>query len=53
MIVVSALFQVYIMWLNKKRAPERKAALAVLEGRLETGFEDLTDKQNPLFVYVY
>jgi len=53
MIVVSILFQVYIMWLNKTRVGERKAALAVLEGRLETGFEDLTDKQNPLFVYVY
>ncbi len=53
MIVTAILFQIYIMWLNKKRAPTRKAAEAVLEGRLETGFEDLTDKENPLFEYVY
>jgi hypothetical protein len=53
MIVVSALFQIYIIRLNKKREPARKAAMAILEGRLETGFEDLTDRENPLFVYVY
>ena len=53
MIVVSVLFQIYIMWLNKRRAPARAAAKAVLEGRAETGFEDLTDKENPLFEYVY
>jgi hypothetical protein len=53
MIVVSILFQIYIMWLNKKRAPMRQEALAVLEGKLETGFEDLADKENPLFLYVY
>jgi len=53
MIVTAVLFQIYIMRLNKKRAPMREQALAVLEGRLETGFEDLTDKENPLFIYVY
>jgi hypothetical protein len=53
MIVTAVLFQIYIMRLNQKRAPIRDQALAVLEGRLETGFEDLTDKENPLFVYVY
>lgn len=53
MIVTSILFRLYIMWLNKKRAPARKAASGLLEGRLETGFEGLTDKENPLFEYVY
>lgn len=53
MIVVGILFQVYIVWLNKKRAPAREAAKAILEGRAETGFEDLTDRENPLFEYVY
>jgi len=36
-----------------KRQIVPKEALAVLEGRLETGFEDLTDRVNPLFEYVY
>lgn len=53
MIVVSVLFQVYVMWLNKRRASTREAAKGVLDGRVETGFEDLTDKENPLFEYVY
>ena len=53
MIVTSIFFQIYIMWVNKKRAPMRKEAEGVIEGRLETGFENLTDKENPLFVYVY
>jgi hypothetical protein len=41
------------MWLNRKRAPMRPEALTALEGKLATGFEDLTDKENPLFLYVY
>ena len=53
MIVTSILFQIYIMWLNKKRAPVRLQAENALQGRLETGFENLTDKENPLFLYVY
>lgn len=53
MIVTAVLFQVYAMWLNKKRASTRDAAKEVLEGRVETGFEDLTDVKNPLFEYVY
>ena len=31
----------------------REAALAALGDRREQGFEDLTDRENPLFVYVY
>ena len=53
MIVTSILFQVYIMWLNKNRALVRLQAENALQGRLETGFENLTDKENPLFLYVY
>lgn len=53
MIFTVLVFRFYMVWLNKKRAPAREAALASLEGRKETGFEDLTDRENPLFVYVY
>ena len=53
MIVTTALFQLYIMRKNKRNEPRRRAAEEVLVGRLETGFEDLTDKENPLFEYVY
>ncbi|RDL32483.1 putative transporter [Venustampulla echinocandica] len=53
MTVTALVFRFYMIWLNKKRAPAREAALATLEGRRETGFENLTDRENPLFVYVY
>lgn len=53
MIFTVVVFQVYVIYLNKKRAPAREIALAQLAGKRETGFEDLTDKENPLFVYVY
>lgn len=51
--MTAVLFQIYMMWLNRKRAETRDAAKGILEGRVETGFEDLTDKDNPLFEYVY
>jgi hypothetical protein len=53
MIVTAVVFRYYMVWLNKRRAPAREVALASLEGRKETGFENLTDKENPLFLYVY
>ena len=53
MTVVALIFRFYMRWLNKKRAPARELALAALGGRKETGFEDLTDRENPLFLYVY
>jgi hypothetical protein len=53
MIITVLVFQFYMIWLNKKRAPARELALAALVGKKETGFENLTDRENPLFVYVY
>ncbi|KAH6675067.1 MFS transporter [Halenospora varia] len=53
MIFTIMVFRFYVVWLNKKRAPMREQALAAFEGRREQGFEDLTDRENPLFLYVY
>lgn len=53
MIFTVMVFRFYMIWLNKKRAPARELALISLVGRKETGFENLTDRENPLFVYVY
>lgn len=53
MIVTAVVFQIHVMHMNKKRAPQRREAEIALGGRLENGFEDLTDKENSLFEYVY
>jgi MFS transporter, ACS family, allantoate permease len=41
----------YLVWQNKRRTPARLAAMETAPDNIE--FMDLTDKQNPLFVYVY
>jgi hypothetical protein len=41
----------YIIRENKKREPARLAAMPTAPDNIE--FLDLTDKENPLFVYVY
>lgn len=41
----------YLMRENKKRGPARLAAMETAPDNIE--FLDLTDKENPLFVYVY
>jgi hypothetical protein len=41
----------YLMWLNKSREAARLAAIDSAPENIE--FMDLTDKHNPLFVYVY
>ena len=41
----------YLVWLNKKREARRLESLDTAPENIE--FMDLTDKENPLFVYVY
>jgi hypothetical protein len=53
MIVTAIIFQLHVMHINKKRAPQRREAEIALGGRIENGFEDLTDGENALFEYVY
>ncbi|KAH9907175.1 MFS transporter [Xylariomycetidae sp. FL2044] len=50
-VVSYLLAKFYLAWLNKKREPARLAAVDTAPENIE--FMDLTDKQNPLFVYVY
>ena len=41
----------YLVWLNMKREARRLESLDTAPENIE--FMDLTDKENPLFVYVY
>lgn len=49
-------FRYAFIWENKKKEKERAAMLESSEGMAafnETAFKDMTDKENPNFVYVY
>jgi hypothetical protein len=41
----------YLVWLNRKREASRLAAIDNAPENIE--FMDMTDRENPLFVYVY
>ncbi|CAK7223150.1 hypothetical protein SBRCBS47491_005107 [Sporothrix bragantina] len=55
LIALCIVLRFYLMWENKKRAAVRAEAERQMqeEGNTQYEFRNLTDKENPLFVYVY
>jgi hypothetical protein len=52
-IVFYVVLMVYLKWQNKRREPARLAAQHSGTTPENIEFLDLTDKENPIFVYVY
>lgn len=55
LIVTVILLRFYLQWQNKIRERERQESAEANGDSQHTifDFKDLTDKENPLFVYVY
>ena len=53
LVIVIIALRFYLVHQNKKRDALAEAAGATGEDRLAHAFEDLTDKENPNFRYVY
>jgi len=55
LIVMTVCLRFYLVWQNKSRASARQALeeISTEEELAQYGFRNLTDKENPMFVYVY